>query len=130
MADTNPQQTSASDGQWFEATHWSIVLAAGGGDGRRRSEALEKLCRSYWEPLYAFVRRMGYDVHDAQDLTQSFFSHLLTGQSLGKVSPDKGKFRSFLLASLKHFIADERDRASAAKRGGGQAAVALDAELA
>jgi RNA polymerase sigma factor (sigma-70 family) len=131
MADTNPELAKESSaGQWFEATHWSNVLAAGQGESGRRSEALEKLCRTYWEPLYAFVRRMGHEVPEAQDLTQSFFAHLLTGNRLQQVSPDKGKFRSFLLASLKHFLADQHDRAQTAKRGSGQATVPLDTELA
>ena len=76
------------------------------------------------------MRHLGYEVHDAQDLTQAFFAHLLTGDRLATASPEKGKFRSFLLTSLKHFLADQRDRAQADKRGGGQAAIPLDAELA
>jgi RNA polymerase sigma factor (sigma-70 family) len=131
MGDTLSEHTTdTSTGQWFEATHWSVVLAAAQTDSRRRNEALEKLCATYWEPLYAFVRRMGYEMHDAQDFTQSFFAHFLSGNHLENVSPDKGKFRSFLLASIKNFLADAHDRASAAKRGGGQATVPLDAELA
>jgi RNA polymerase sigma-70 factor (ECF subfamily) len=131
MGDTNPAPaTTVSTGQWFEATHWSIVLAAGQGDGARRAAALDKLCRVYWEPLYAFVRRSGCPEHDAQDLTQSFFAHLLSGNHLQNVAPDRGKFRSYLLAALKNFRADQHDRACAAKRGGGQTPVPLDAELA
>jgi RNA polymerase sigma factor (sigma-70 family) len=122
-----PDNTHAG---WFAATHWSVVLAAGKTDSARRAEALEQLCHAYWEPIYAFVRHLGHEVHDAQDLTQAFFAHLLTGNRLASASPEKGKFRSFLLASLKNFLADQHDRAQAEKRGGGQAAVPLDAELA
>jgi RNA polymerase sigma-70 factor (ECF subfamily) len=115
---------------WFAATHWSVVLTATQGDSARRAEALEQLCRTYWEPIYAFVRHLGHEFHDAQDLTQAFFAHVLAGNRLAVASPDKGKFRSFLLASLKNFLADQHDHDHAAKRGGGQAAIPLDAELA
>lgn len=105
-------------------------MAAGEAGSHRRTEALEKLCATYWEPLYAFLRWSGYERHDAQDFTQSFFAHLLSGNHLQRLSPEKGKFRSFLLVSLKHFLADQHDRTTAAKRGGGQIPVPLDAELA
>ena len=82
------------------------------------AQALEVLCRSYWQPLYAYVRRKGYSTHDAQDLTQAYFERLLEKKFLRQVAPSKGRFRSFLLASLKHFLANEADRARAAKRGG------------
>jgi RNA polymerase sigma factor (sigma-70 family) len=132
MADVNDQaeHEEHAGGQWFEATHWSNVVAASQGESPRRNEALEKLCRTYWEPLYDFVRRMGYEVPEAQDATQSFFEHLLSGNRLQHVSPDKGKFRSFLLASLRNFLADQHDRANTAKRGSGQTTVPLDTELA
>jgi RNA polymerase sigma factor (sigma-70 family) len=130
MADVNDRPEHGFGGEWFQATHWSNVMAAGQGESQRRNEALETLCRTYWEPLYAFVRRMGREAPEAQDITQSFFEHLLSGSRLQQVSPDKGKFRSFLLASLKNFLADQHDRAIAAKRGSGQAAVPLDTELA
>ena len=84
------------------------------------------LCRTYWYPLYAYVRRQGHAPHDAQDLTQEFFARLLARNYLGTVGRDKGKFRSFLLAALNHFMADERDRATAAKRGGGKVLIPLD----
>lgn len=99
----------------FNTTHWSVVLQATGGDS---SAALERLCRTYWYPLYAFVRRQGHDEHDAQDLTQGFFELFLAKHYLKDVDRDKGRFRSFLLASLKHFLANEWKKANRQKRGG------------
>lgn len=124
------QGSSAERTAWFAATHWSVVLAAGGGDSERRAAALEILCRTYWEPLYVYLRFLGHPVHDAQDLTQAFLLHLLAGDAFASVNPDKGKFRSFLLKSLRNFVGDARDRALAARRGGGRQVVSLDAELA
>lgn len=103
-----------------------MLLAACGPQTPEAGEALEKLCRAYWYPLYAYVRRRGFNEHDAQDLTQGFFAHLFEHQSLQRVSRDKGRFRSFLLASLNYFIADQRDRACAQKRGGGHENLSLD----
>ena len=114
----------------FATTHWSVVLAAGRGDGTRSQEALDKLCQTYWYPLYAFVRRQGYGPEDAQDLTQGFFAHLLEHHALAKADQTKGKFRTFLLASLRHFLANERDRARTQKRGGGSVLIALDPAVA
>src|SRR5947209_11545063 len=111
---------------WFATTHWSVVLAAGRSDSPEATQALERLCAVYWHPLYAYVRRQGYAPHDAQDLTQEFFARLLARNYLGTVGREKGKFRSFLLAALNHFLADERDRAMAAKRGGGKPLISLD----
>ena len=111
---------------WFATTHWSVVLEAKGNDSARASEALEKLCRIYWPPLYAFIRRNGYNAADAEDLTQEFFSRLLSKDYLRHLRDQRGKFRSFLLTFVKHFLSDERDRASAQKRGGGEAALSLD----
>jgi RNA polymerase sigma-70 factor (ECF subfamily) len=102
------------------------VLAAGGSGSARAREALETLCRSYWYPLYAFARRQGKSPHDAEDLTQAFFEQLLEREALAKAAPERGRFRSFLLASLKNFIWDEWDKARAVKRGGGQAPVSFD----
>src|SRR5688572_33302733 len=106
--------------QIFATTHWSVVLAAREYSGSATTEALEKLCYTYWYPLYAYLRRRGYTEHDAQDLTQGFFSHLLEQQSLRGVAREKGKFRSFLLACLKYYLAHQRERARAQKRGGGR----------
>ncbi len=110
----------------FTATHWSVVLAARDGASTLAAQALEKLCRTYWYPLYAYVRRNGCSREDAQDLTQGFFTHLLQRSFLENVDPQKGKFRSFLLAALKHFLSDEWDKSRAAKRGGGQTFISLD----
>ena len=115
-----------ADAGRFASTHWSVVLAAGGRDDNRSGEALAKLCATYWYPLYAFVRRQGAGPEDAEDLTQGFFAHLLQHEALATVDRAKGKFRSFLLASLRHFLADARERARAQKRGGGRALVPLD----
>ena len=103
----------------FVTTHWSVVLAAGAPASPQAAAALERLCRAYWYPLYAFVRRRGYGPEDAQDLTQAFFAHLLRKDFLRGVGPERGRFRSFLLACLKHFLADEWEKSRAAKRGGG-----------
>ncbi len=123
--------TSASGGpagaQWFATTHWSVVLAARDGDSPGASEALNNLCRAYWPPLYAFIRRQGHGVAEAQDLTQEFFARLLARDYLARYDQDRGKFRSFLLAFVKHFLSEERDKAGAQKRGGGQTLFSLDA---
>lgn len=117
----------------FATTHWSMVLSAGrqrardGGEGSSEANrALATLCENYWFPLYAFVRRTGHSAGDAQDLTQEFFVSLLTQHLLTKVDREKGKFRSFLLAALKHFLADQWDRAHAQKRGGCQTVISFD----
>ena len=110
----------------FVTTHWSVVLAAGQGASAGADVALEKLCRAYWWPLYAFVRRRGYEAHDAQDLTQEFFARLLARDSLRAVDRRKGKFRSFLLAALEHFLANEWRRAQTQKRGGKFSFVSID----
>ncbi len=102
----------------FATTHWSVVLEAADPQSPQASEALEQLCQTYWFPLYAYVRRWGCGPEDAQDLTQAFFAHLLRKDFLSGVGPAKGKFRSFLLACLKHFIADEWEKSRTAKRGG------------
>ena len=107
-------------------THWSLVVSAGGNDTTHARNALEKLCRAYWFPIYAFVRRQGHSPHDAQDLTQGFFARLLGKKYLAGADPVKGRFRSFLLASLKHFLANEWDKTRAQKRGGGQILIPID----
>lgn len=108
-------------------THWSVVLQAGGGDSPTARAALEQLCGTYWYPLYAHVRRRGHGPHEAPDLTQEFFSVLLRRNSLASVCQKKGRFRTFLLTSLDYFLNDQSDRNHAAKRGGGVAAIPLDA---
>jgi RNA polymerase sigma factor (sigma-70 family) len=114
----------------FASTHWSVVLTAGHGSAFSANEALEKLCRTYWYPLYAFLRRQGHTPHDAQDLTQGFFAWLLTNDQLATADPQRGRFRSFLLCRLKGYLLDQRKKARAEKRGGGQVPISLDAELA
>ncbi len=101
-------------------------MAAGDSASPDATAALEKLCRTYWHPLYAYVRRCGHSVHDAQDLTQEFLAGLLQRKGLAGLRPEKGRFRAFLLASLKHFLADQRDRERAQKRGGGVPVLSLD----
>lgn len=114
----------------FEMTRWSVVLAAQDGSPSQARQALATLCETYWEPLYAFTRCNGYKPEEAQDLTQGFFTQLLEKDYLAKVRPAAGKLRSFLLVSLKHFLANERDKARALKRGGGATAISLDVEAA
>ena len=110
----------------FVTTHWSVVLKAGRDGGTRAEPALARLCQTYWYPLYAYARRRGYQAHDAQDLTQEFFSRLLDRRWLARADPGRGRFRSFLLASMNHFLANEWQKARAAKRGGGRPALSLD----
>jgi len=110
----------------FVTTHWSVVLAAQEELSPESTQALSEICRTYWYPLYAYVRRKGYSVDDAQDLTQEFFARFLEKNYLGSVDRKKGKFRSFLLASLEHFLAKEWTRAHRLKRGGGQTIIAWD----
>ena len=110
----------------FATTHWSVVLTAGQAHHPQAAAALEQLCRSYWYPLYAFVRRQGRSPEDAQDLTQDFFAHLLSNGFPCGTRPERGKFRSFLLVALRHFLVDQHRHADAAKRGGGQTLISLD----
>jgi len=110
----------------FTTTHWSVVLAAKEDSSPAANEALAQLCRVYWYPLYAYIRRKGYGVADAQELTQEFFARFLAKHWLGSVDRRKGKFRSFLLGSLEHFLAKEWTRAHRIKRGGGQTIIEWD----
>jgi len=109
----------------FTTTHWSVVLTAQ-GESPAAEEALEKLCRIYWRPIYSFVRRQGVGTAEAEDITQGFFAQLLERRSFGAVRKEKGRLRSFLLASLKYFLADEQRRAMAIKRGKGQRLIPLE----
>jgi RNA polymerase sigma-70 factor (ECF subfamily) len=109
----------------FATTHWSVVLTAR-GESPAAHEALEKLCRTYWRPIYGFVRRQGVGPEQAEDLTQAFFARLLERRDLDVVRKEKGRLRSYLLVSLKNFLADERDRAMAMKRGRGQRLISLE----
>ena len=110
----------------FASTRWSVVLAAGNVASPQSHQAMAALCETYWYPLYAYVRRRGYDSATAEDLTQAFFTRLLDKGDLGQVCPERGRFRSFLLASMKHFLANEWDRTQAAKRGGGRSHFSID----
>lgn len=114
----------------FATTHWSTVLAAGATTSPQAAAALERLCQTYWYPLYAFVRRKGYNPHDAEDLTQSFFARLVEKRDFGAVAPEKGKFRTFLLCALNHFLANEWDKSQRLKRGGGVTFAPLDTAVA
>jgi len=111
---------------WFGTTHWTVVLSAREKRLPQAAQALEILCQTYWFPLYAYIRRRGYPAPEAQDLTQEFLSRLLATDGLASVDRRKGHFRSFLLASLNHFLANEWDRARALKRGGGAQVLSLD----
>src|SRR5262245_22186752 len=121
---SNPVSES---GQWFATTHWSVVLAAGDTASPQAGVALAELCRTYWYPLYAFVRRKGYTPHDAEDLTQAFFARLLDKNYVAQADRERGRFRTYLLAALTHFLADEWDKARRLKRGGGREVISFDA---
>ncbi len=110
----------------FATTRWSMVLLAGQSVSSESTAALERLCRAYWQPVCAFARRKGWSEEDAKDLTQQFFSHLLSRNSFGGLDPARGKFRSFLLAAFTHFLANQYDRSKAQKRGGGQRIFSLE----
>jgi RNA polymerase sigma factor (sigma-70 family) len=112
----------------FGDTHWSLIVAAGRTQTQPElaRDALAQLCQTYWPPLYTYVRSRGLSVHDAQDLTQSFFADLIERKIYTRADPEKGKFRSFLLASLKHFLSHAREREQTLKRGGGREFLPLD----
>ena len=119
-----PEDTRAAT---FETTRWSIVLAAGGRASPKSDQALARLCECYWPPLYSYVRRRGYSADAAQDLTQAFFARLLEKKTLSAANRERGKFRCFLLASMKHFLTNEWDRSQAQKRGGHVEFISFDA---
>jgi len=129
MSDLKPEKTTpamSASGDIFATTRWTLVLAAGRRGAPQADMALEELCRTYWYPLYAYVRRHGHSHENAEDLTQAFFARFLEKNYLAGISSDKGKFRSFLLVSMKHFLANEWDRANRQKRGGGLQLLSLD----
>ena len=127
MTGSGTRTSSWGERAGFAVTRWTVVLAAAGErSGTQRRRALEELAQAYWFPLYAYIRRQGHKAPEAEDLTQEFFSRLLEKKSLATVDRDKGKFRSFLLASVKNFLSDEWDKSKTLKRGGGQKIVALD----
>lgn len=110
----------------FATTHWSLVLAAGRRGTFESDSALERLCKSYWQPLYAYVRRRVSDLHEAQDLTQAFFERLLDREYLAEADPERGRFRAFLLTAFKHFLSKEWEKAKAQKRGGDRRRISFD----
>lgn len=126
MADSMSNSSSGGPKEQFATTLWTAVVQAGSGDAKDSRAALERLCQIYWYPIYAHIRRRGYSRPDAQDLAQGFFAHLLERAPFQNLSPSKGRFRSFLLTVLGHYLADERDRLQAAKRGGGEKLISLD----
>jgi RNA polymerase sigma-70 factor (ECF subfamily) len=112
----------------FHTTRWSVILSAGNAEGAAGRDALAQLCRDYWQPVYVFVRRSGHDAESARDLTQEYFARLIEREYLEGVRPGIGKFRSFLLTSVKNFLANHRRDAAALKRGGGVVPISLDGE--
>jgi RNA polymerase sigma factor (sigma-70 family) len=122
----SPTTTFVPDGS-FVTTHWSRVIAAGDRACPQSAEALEELCRDYRPPLFAYIRRRGYRLEEAEDLTQAFFERFLAKDYLGQVTPGKGRFRSFLLVCLKNFLANQWDHAHRQKRGGERTVISLDA---
>ena len=125
MSDKIRRNSISTGKQRFATTHWSVISAAGKSSSPQQKQALETLCQSYWFPLYAYLRRRGYDTHQAEDLTQAFFTQILEKKDLETADPKYGKFRSFLLVRLKYFLSDQRDRAQAKKRGGGRNVLSL-----
>ena len=120
--------TSQGTGARFETTHWSVVLAARGDSTAGAKRALATLCETYWYPLYAYLRRQGQSAEDAQDLTQGFFQQILEKGTVERADPERGRFRSFLLTSLKHYVTNEWDKERARKRGGGVRHMSLELE--
>jgi RNA polymerase sigma factor (sigma-70 family) len=118
MANGQTMHTLPGSSQ-FPTTRWTLVVAAGDPNRKEARSALVSLCENYWYPLYAYLRRRGYSADQAQDLTQEFFVRVLEGRYLDRAEPERGRFRSFILTSLKFFVADEEDRQRARKRGGG-----------
>lgn len=123
-----PSSVSKDRSPRFATTRWSLVLQAKDRPSPDASEALADLCRAYWYPLYALIRRRSRDGHEAQDLTQGFFTRLLEKDFLDDVDPARGRFRAFLLAAVKHFLSNEWDKDRAAKRGGGHRVLSLDVQ--
>ncbi len=123
---TSESASTSSPRDVFATTHWTVVLAAGRRHTPQSDHALEELCRTYWFPLYAYVRRRGHTKEDAEDLVQAFFARFLAKNYLEGLSAERGRFRAFLLASLKHFLANEWDKSQRQKRGGGVTPLSLD----
>jgi RNA polymerase sigma-70 factor (ECF subfamily) len=121
-----PRSSTPRSPGWFAATRWTVVLAAGGSHSSRAQAALAQLCRTYWYPLYGYVRRRSGSVEDAEDLTQEFFARMIERQTFAAADPERGKFRSYILTALKNFLATEWHKAQAQKRGGGREILSLD----
>jgi RNA polymerase sigma factor (sigma-70 family) len=121
-----PEAAVAGTSSRFATTHWSLVVAAGDRKSPQAEEALATLCAGYWYPVYAYIRRLGYPADQAEDLTQAFFTRLLEKDSLADVERGKGKFRAFLMACVRHFLANEQDRQRARKRGGGRSILSFN----
>lgn len=130
MASSQPSRDSLPGAAAFPTTQWTAVVTAGDRSSPEARQAMAQLCRKYWYPLYVFVRRQGPRAEDAQDLTQAFFAHLLERNCIAAADPHRGRFRTFLLASLKHFMIDQWQCATAAKRGGNRTVISLDAQVA
>lgn len=126
MASRDEFEASRPQNRGFATTRWSIVISAGRDSSLESSRALESLCGTYWYPLYAYVRCRVADVNEAQDLTQAFFAELLEKNYVGSATPERGRFRAFLLTAFKHFLSKQWEKARAQKRGGGRATIALD----
>src|SRR5438552_8143302 len=126
---TSTSSTARKANSCFVTTQWSVVLSAGHSDTLSARAALERLCQSYWYPLYAYVRRRGYSAEDAEDLTQAFFARLLSSDFFAQADRERGRFRSFLLTALNHSLADEWERVKTQKRGGGQRLIPLQLEM-
>jgi RNA polymerase sigma-70 factor (ECF subfamily) len=126
MFATQETNVISGAGRSFPTTHWSVVLSAGEGSLPNAQTALERLCRAYWYPLYAYVRRQGHSVEEAQDLTQEFFARLLQKDYLRHPDPARGRFRTFLLTALKRFLINDWEKSHAAKRGEGQPSISWD----
>jgi len=130
MPRTEPNAPHETQAQWFATTQWTTVLTARDPQSTRAAEALERLCRRYWPPIYAFIRRRGHGPEDAQDLTQEFFARLLEKSYLDAADAAKGRFRTLLLTAVSRFLVNERERARAQKRGGGAVHFSLEADAA
>jgi DNA-directed RNA polymerase specialized sigma24 family protein len=126
METSEPNPRAERQNQGFATTRWSIVVAAGRRSSPASKQALAVLCEAYWFPLYAYVRRRVSDANEAQDLTQAFFAEMLEKNFVGSATPDRGRFRAFLLTSFKHFLSKAWDKAKAQKRGGGRSPLSLD----
>jgi RNA polymerase sigma-70 factor (ECF subfamily) len=126
MAPDESRVAAGTGARVFATTRWTVVLRAGGPTSEGSAAALEQLCGTYWYPLYSYARRSGIPIHDAEDLTQSFFVFLLEKDAIARADRERGRFRNFLLAAFKNFLSNERARHAAAKRGGGRNIVSFD----